>query len=106
MKLYTEEIGITEQQLQKIHAVLSKYKEVETVVIYGSRAKGNFRPGSDIDLCFKGPKVSQQTILKIGTDLDDTLLPFKFDISSYNDLDNKDLIDHINRVGKIFFENI
>jgi len=74
------------------------------VLIYGSRAKGNFKPGSDIDFTLKGEKLTHNILSRINTKLDDLLLPCIFDTSLFNSIDNKELLDHISRVGKVFYK--
>jgi len=46
--------GLTREDLETITAVLRRYPAVETALIFGSRAKGNFRRGSDVDMTLKG----------------------------------------------------
>ncbi|MCB2197155.1 MAG: nucleotidyltransferase domain-containing protein [Bacteroidetes bacterium] len=97
--------GLKERVVNQIREVFSHYPQVTEVVIYGSRAMGNFRNGSDIDLTLKGDDLNLTVLGKIDLELDDLLLPYTFDLSIYNQIDNPDLIDHINRVGKVFFLN-
>ena len=94
--------GLELKTIGLISDVFSKYAAVEQVIIYGSRAKGNFRPGSDIDLTLKGPSLNLETLLKIENDLDDLLLPYKFDLSIYHQISDKSVLEHIDRVGKSF----
>ena len=77
---------------------------VQKVLLYGSRAKGNYRNGSDLDLTLIGANISYAQLSKIDIQIDDLLLPYSFDISIFKDIENLDLIDHINRVGLIFYE--
>lgn len=105
MEFLTDDIGLSAQQIEQIRSVFKKYEPIKEAIIYGSRAKGNFRPGSDVDLCLKGANLNQKVLFKIETDLEETLLPFTFDISAYHHLDNKELIEHIDRMGKIFYLN-
>lgn len=94
--------GLEEQTLQTIFLIFGKYPEVEKVILYGSRAKGNFKPFSDIDITLKG-KISPETLLSINCAFSESSLPYLFDISIFNDLDNQNLIDHINRWGKVIY---
>ena len=71
---------------------------VEQVVLYGSRAKGSYREGSDIDLAVKG-KLTFDNLVKMSVNLDDLNLPWKIDLSLYSQIKNRDLLDHIDRVG-------
>ncbi len=80
-------------------AVFSRYPEIETVIIYGSRAKGNFRPGSDIDLTLEEAGMSLSRRLQLETDLDDLLLPYKIDLSLRREIEDPALLDHIRRFG-------
>ena len=85
-----------------INSVFKKYPQIEKVILYGSRAKGNFRANSDIDLTLVAPALSLTDLLRIENELDDLLLPYKIDLSLQHQLDNQELIDHINRVGVEF----
>lgn len=97
-----ENSGLPAASIKAIQQVLHRYPGIRLAILYGSRAKGNFRPGSDIDLTLKGDLTYQQ-LLRIETELDDLLLPYKIDLSLYELLDNPALIEHIDRVGKLFY---
>jgi predicted nucleotidyltransferase len=75
-------------------------------VLYGARAKGTHKAGSDIDLTLKGEELTLPLLLKMENELDDLLLPYKFDLSIFHALDNADLIEHINRVGQVFYSKL
>jgi predicted nucleotidyltransferase len=96
--------GLSPKTIKSIQNLLSEYSEVEKAILYGSRAKGTFRNGSDIDLTIKGDKLTLSLLSKIENDLDDLLLPYKIDLSIFHKIENADLIDHINRVGVDFYE--
>jgi predicted nucleotidyltransferase len=96
--------GLSEGTLARIRGVLASHAEVERAVLYGSRAKGNYRDGSDIDLCLVGETLTLAEQLKVESELDDLLLPYKIDLSRFHALDNPALIDHIRRVGVAFYE--
>lgn len=95
--------GLTDDTINEISAVFKKHHEVEEVIIYGSRAKGNFRNGSDIDLTMKGENISDEILSKIMCDIDDLNTPYLFDISIFNRLRSPHLEEHIQRVGKAFY---
>ncbi len=97
-------IGLTESDYLKIISVLRQFPELEEVILYGSRAKGNYQPYSDIDIVLKGSGLNTSIQNKIILALDDLYLPYIFDISLLSTIDNKDLIDHINRVGIVFYK--
>ena len=96
--------GLKEATIRRINSVFEKFPEVEEVILYGSRAKGNFKSGSDIDLVLKGEKISHTTRNKIIGMIDELLLPYSFDIAVLNDISHADLLEHIQRIGKIFYE--
>lgn len=96
--------GLKDQHRQKIRAIFSSYDQIEKVLVYGSRAIGNYRNNSDIDLSLIGNKIDFDILLKIENQLDDLLLPYEIDLSIYHKIENSDLIDYINRVGIIFYE--
>jgi len=96
--------GLTENTVQKITNLISQYEEIEEAIIYGSRAKGNFRNGSDIDLVFKGAHLTLSLLNKLDQNLDDLMTPYKFDLSIYGHINNPDLKDHIQRIGITFFK--
>lgn len=96
--------GLSEATITKIISVFVAYPQLSKVVLYGSRAKGNYRTGSDIDLTLFGEALSYTQLGDIAGQIDDLLLPYTFDISLFKQIDNADLIEHINRVGIVFYE--
>ncbi len=96
--------GLKDKHIELIHSVFSRHPSVEKVIIYGSRAKGNPKNGSDIDLTLKGRALDLESIMKIEDELDDLLLPYKIDLSIFEKIENPDLVDHINRVGIEFYK--
>ncbi len=95
--------GLKNITIEKINRVFSKYPQVEKVVLYGSRAKGNYKDGSDIDLVLYGNKLTHTMVNKLINEIDDLLLPYIIDISIFEHISNLDLVEHINRVGIVFF---
>jgi len=96
--------GLPEEAILEIKSVLALYPEVEKAILYGSRAMGNFKPGSDIDLTLTGEKLTHSHLLGIMSDLDDLLLPWMIDLSLYADLEHSGLREHIDRVGQPLYE--
>ncbi len=96
--------GITDEVLHKINEVFRRYPPLEQAILYGSRATGRHRYNSDIDLTLVGPGLDLKTLFKIETELDDLLLPYKIDLSIFDHIDNPDLVGHIRRVGKVFYQ--
>ena len=95
--------GLKQEITEKILEIFKRYDDIEEAILYGSRAKGNFKRGSDIDLTLKGKGLNLTVLNKISLELDDLLLPYTFDLSLYHHIKQPDLIDHIRRVGKLFY---
>lgn len=96
--------GLSERTVEHIRGVLARFPEVDKAVLYGSRAKGTHRPGSDIDLTLCGSNLGQSQLARIDEALDDLLLPYKIDLSGMASLTHPALLDHIRRVGMVFYE--
>jgi predicted nucleotidyltransferase len=97
--------GLREEVIEKIQCVFTTFPTIEEVIIYGSRAMGTFKPGSDIDLTLKGKELNLSTLNSVEIRLDELILPYIFDISLYNHIENQDLLDHIQRVGITLYKN-
>ena len=91
--------GLPPYVIDRFRALFRAWPQVERVVLYGSRAKGNYRKGSDIDLCLEGETLGIAELLKLDAEIDDLLLPWKVDLSLRHNIDNPDLLAHIDRVG-------
>lgn len=101
----TLRFGLKEASIEKICAVFAKFPPVEKALLYGSRAKGNYKNGSDIDLTLCGGNdLTPNIMYKIVAELDDLLLPYTIDLSIFEQLTDPDLIEHIERVGLVFYE--
>ncbi len=100
----SQQFGLKEVTINKLISVFLQYPNIEKVLLYGSRAKGNYRHGSDIDLTLIGENITYSQMSKIDIEIDDLLLPYLVDLSIFSEIDNPDLIDHINRVGLVFYE--
>ena len=98
------QFGLEETAIDEIRNILKKFSEIRLVLIYGSRAKGNYKPGSDIDLTIKNSPIDFQRMNQLRSELDDLNTPYSFDISIFEELNSSDLIEHINRVGVVFYE--
>lgn len=103
MKNSLELSGLPPETIKKIQQVFTRYSEISRVCLYGSRAKGNYRHGSDIDLTIMGDDLSSSQLLRIENELDDLLLPYKIDLSLFRQIENTDLVEHVHRVGIDFY---
>ena len=97
--------GINNDDMTKLGSVFSAEPRVEEVILYGSRAKGTYRQSSDVDLTLKGEGLTTTWLMSLSVKIDDLLLPYEVDLSILEHIDNLDLINHINRVGKVIFSN-
>ncbi|MBL7764465.1 MAG: nucleotidyltransferase domain-containing protein [Chitinophagaceae bacterium] len=95
--------GLSDQLIERMQSVFMKHPEIESVLIYGSRAMGHYREGSDIDITLLGKALSEEIRSKVFWELDDLNTPYSFDLSIYHGLNSPDLEDHIQRVGKVFY---
>ena len=94
--------GLSQTTIDQIKQVLGRSMKIERVVIYGSRALGRHRHGSDIDLSLIGPRLTSADLLTLQTQLDELPIPYTVDLSVYHLIDNPNLRDHIDRVGQEF----
>ena len=91
--------GIKQETLDRIVGILSSNPAVEEVILFGSRAKGNFKDGSDIDICVKGTSLSDRDIIILSNELDELNLPWEIDLLRYEEISDQAVIEHIDRVG-------
>jgi len=95
--------GLSDIVIEKILNVFRKHSNIHEVIIFGSRAIGNYREGSDIDITLKG-NISFDNLLRIESEIENEMLPYKFDVSIFEKLENQKLLEHINSIGKIFYK--
>ena len=96
--------GLKEATIQKICAVFAKFPQVDKAVLYGSRAKGDYKNGSDIDLTLRGSELTLNVLYRILDDIEELLLPYTIDLSVFRNIVDPDVIEHIQRVGITFYE--
>lgn len=97
--------GLKDEDIAYIVSAIEKFDEIKKAVIFGSRAKGNYKPGSDVDIAIFGNNISFDTLSKLHTVLEDeSPMPYFFDIVDYSHLTHEELKEHIERVGKSIFE--
>lgn len=99
------EFGLSESTINRLKTFFKQFAEIEEVKIYGSRAKGNFRKGSDVDFALYGD-IDFNLLALIVKEIDELPTPYKFDITVYNSLMHKPLKEHIDRVGKVFYQRV
>jgi len=96
--------GLTERDMETIISILNKYTEIKNVHLFGSRAKGSYRYGSDVDLAIMDSELDTKKLARIKRDFEESSLPYNVDIVDFTRLDDQELIDHIKRVGIPFFQ--
>lgn len=95
--------GLKPDVVARINAIFAMQPDIEQAILYGSRAMGTYQDASDIDLTLVGKRLTLKQLLKIEHELDELMLPYKIDLSVLHMLDHPDLIDHIRRVGTVFY---
>lgn len=93
------QIGLDSKTLELIRSVFEQFSQIHSVVLFGSRAKGNHKVGSDIDLCIQGDPIPFSLLTEIDSALNDLNLPYKIDLVLADQIINMDLLDHIARRG-------
>ena len=96
--------GLTEKTVLQITGVLTRFPSVERAVLFGSRAKGTHKRGSDIDLALVGVDLNWRMLGKIDDALEDLLLPYRVGLVIYGKNLDPAVAAHIGRVGVPFFE--
>lgn len=92
--------GLPDKLIIDIKNIFKNYK-IDNIIIFGSRAKGTYKNGSDIDLAILN-KINNNDLQNIYYEIDELNSPYKFDILIFDNITNEDLKDHIKRVGKTF----
>lgn len=97
------DFGLHNRTLTGLRRVFERYPEIEEVVVYGSRAVGNYREGSDIDICMKGEALTRDLCGRVWLDIDALNTPYLVDLSVYHLIESESLSEHIHRVGKTIY---
>jgi predicted nucleotidyltransferase len=97
------EFGLTERDMKTIRLIFESFPEVKTVHLFGSRAKGNYRLGSDVDLAIMNKGVDSTTLSRLIGEFEESSLPYNIDLVAFTKLSKQEFIDHINRVGIPFY---
>jgi len=99
--------GLKLRNIDVIIAIMQRFAVVEQALIFGSRAMGNYKKGSDVDIAIKGRDIDYTLTSKISYLLnEETPMPYFFDVIHYTSITNPHLIEHIDRVGKVFYDRL
>lgn len=99
-----QDFGLPDKTLATIRNILAECPAVERAILYGSRAKGNHRPGSDIDLTLIGDRLDLNSLGGLAARLDESSIPYQVDLSLWSRIDHAGLREHIERVGVVFYQ--
>ncbi|MBP5770924.1 MAG: nucleotidyltransferase domain-containing protein [Bacteroidaceae bacterium] len=95
--------GLSDNVVADLCRVFGQQDNVEKVIVFGSRAKGTYHEGSDIDLAVVGNQLTFHQLMKLSTDIDDLGLLYKVDLVDYNKKRDTPLGRHIDRVGQVLW---
>jgi len=98
--------GLQKTDINNVVAILQANKKIKKIVLFGSRAKGNFNKGSDVDIALIGDNLVLNDIFDLSLKIDNLFLPYKFDLIIFDRIKEKALVEHINRVGIILFQRV
>jgi predicted nucleotidyltransferase len=96
--------GISEESFTRIVTVFDAFPKITQVRLFGSRALGRHRPGSDIDLALEGNSLTLNNLLELRLKLDNLMLPYRFDAVVLDDQISAELRDHIERFGTVIYQ--
>ena len=99
------EVGLETMEMDKIIMSIASIDGVDKAVIYGSRAKGNYKPFSDVDISLVGKSLSYSDLLRLHSIIDDLLLPYEIDLNIFDLIQNENLKEHILRCGRVIYES-
>lgn len=96
--------GLSETVIKELQDVFRRHANIEKVLIFGFRSKGNYRAGSDIDLAVIGRDVDYNLLLELICEIEDLELLYSVDLLDYQKKKGTPIGDHIDRVGQIFYQ--
>jgi len=98
---------LRQQDLDEIIHILQRFSAIEEAILFGSRAKGNYKKGSDIDIAVKGKAIDHHVVASLSFLLnEESAIPYFFDIIHFEEISEKELVEHINRVGKSIYSRV
>lgn len=96
-------MGFSYAEWELLQRVLSSNGKIEKAILYGSRAKGNFKKFSDVDIALVGPQLLRIDIIRLNESFSESSFPYETDLSLFSRLKNEQLIDHIRRNGIVIY---
>jgi predicted nucleotidyltransferase len=104
LKINSDRFGLSEKAWQKLGSIFLNFPELERVFLFGSRAKGTHKPGSDIDLAIEGASLDTSAVLRLQNALEASDLPYFFDVIQLSTVDSPELLAHIQKLGVVIYE--
>lgn len=98
--------GLSQSSVERIISVLRQFPDIDKAVLFGSRAKGTYRHGSDIDLALAGQELNWRVLGRISDQLDDLMLPYRFSVICLGNRTDPEVVEHIARVGIPLFQRV
>ena len=96
--------GMTDEELNLLCTLFASQKEIEQVILYGSRVKGTHKPFSDVDITLLGFGLTRTHLNRLSAEIDESSLPYSFDISIFSQLSNPALIEQIEETGIVLYQ--
>ena len=97
--------GLIDRDIEYIVKAMKKFDEIEKAIVFGSRAMGNYKKGSDVDIAIIGEDITSSTVYGLDDYLNEVYpLPYFFDVLQYSSITNDNLKKHIDNEGKIIYE--
>lgn len=95
--------GLDDDEMKMMHDIFAQTVNIDKVILYGSRAKGTYKPFSDIDITLVGDQLTEEDLTDVMFRLEESSLPYFCDVSLFKNLSSPDLISHIRRMGKTIY---
>ena len=99
------DFGLEASEMDKIIKSIASIEGVDKAVLFGSRAKGNYKLYSDVDISLVGKSLTYSDILRLHSIIDDLLLPYEIDLNIFDLIQNENLKEHILRCGRVIYES-
>lgn len=95
--------GLDDDEMKMMHDIFAQTVNIDKVILYGSRAKGTYKPFSDVDITLVGDQLTEEDLTDVMFRLEESSLPYFCDVSLFKNLSSPDLISHILRMGKTIY---
>ena len=95
--------GLTDKSYKELLEILASIPEIEEVLIYGSRARGDYWRASDVDLSIKGKDIVRRTLALLNDKLYESHIPQIFDTHIYSDIKSQTFKDNVDQDGKVIY---